>query len=381
MLEPKLRFKKFEDNYKKYKLKEIVDFYKGNTLSKSDIAEKGKTPCILYGELYTKYSEIAYKIFSFTNNCNSNLFYSKKNDVLIPCSGETALDISTSTCVLFDNIAIGGDLNVLRSKNQDGKYLSYLLSHKKRIEIAKYAQGDSIVHLYADKIKNINIYLPNYREQEKVSSFLGLLDKKIELQKRKIGALKIYKKGLLQNLKSNSKDWKEFRIKDLFNITRGQVIPKNSLRDLLDKEYKYPVYSSQTSNYGILGYDKTYDFDGQYLTWTTDGANAGKVFYRNGKFRCTNVCGLLYSSQNVAYINLLTADLLNYETPKYVSYVGNPKLMNNVMSNIKIKLPSLKIQSKISNIFIIFNKKIYIENQKLEKLNNLKKSLLQQMFI
>ena len=381
MLEPKLRFKKFEDNYKKYKLKEIVDFYKGNTLSKSDIAEKGKTPCILYGELYTKYSEIAYKIFSFTNNCNSNLFYSKKNDVLIPCSGETALDISTSTCVLFDNIAIGGDLNVLRSKNQDGKYLSYLLSHKKRIEIAKYAQGDSIVHLYADKIKNINIYLPNYREQEKVSSFLGLLDKKIELQKRKLDALKIYKKGLLQNLKSNSKDWKEFRIKDLFNITRGQVIPKNSLRDLLDKEYKYPVYSSQTSNYGILGYDKTYDFDGQYLTWTTDGANAGKVFYRNGKFRCTNVCGLLYSSQNVAYINLLTADLLNYETPKYVSYVGNPKLMNNVMSNIKIKLPSLKIQSKISNIFIIFNKKIYIENQKLEKLNNLKKSLLQQMFI
>ena len=381
LLGPKLRFKKFEDNYKKYKLKEIVDFYKGNTLSKSDIAEKGKTPCILYGELYTKYPEIAYKIFSFTNNCNSNLFYSKKNDVLIPCSGETALDISTSTCVLFDNIAIGGDLNVLRSKNQDGKYLSYLLSHKKRIEIAKYAQGDSIVHLYADKIKNINIYLPNYREQEKVSSFLSLLDKKIELQKSKIDALKIYKKGLLQNLKSNSKDWKEFRIKDLFNITRGQVIPKNSLRDLSDKEYKYPVYSSQTSNYGILGYDKTYDFDGQYLTWTTDGANAGKVFYRNGKFRCTNVCGLLYSSQNVAYINLLTADLLNYETPKYVSYVGNPKLMNNVMSNIKIKLPSLKIQSKISNIFIIFNKKIYIENQKLEKLNNLKKSLLQQMFI
>ena len=381
MLVPKLRFKGFDDGYIKYKLSEVVDFYKGNILSKSDIIEGGKTPCILYGELYTKYSEIAYKIFSFTNNCNSNLFYSKKNDVLIPCSGETALDISTSTCVLFDNIAIGGDLNVLRSKNQNGKYLSYLLSHKKRTEIAKYAQGDSIVHLYADKIKNINIYLPSYREQEKVSSFLSLLDKKIELQKSKIEALKIYKKGLLQNLKSNSKDWKEFRIKDLFNITRGQVIPKNSLRDLSDKEYKYPVYSSQTSNYGILGYDKTYNFDGQYLTWTTDGANAGKVFYRNGKFRCTNVCGLLYSSQNVAYINLLTADLLNYETPKYVSYVGNPKLMNNVMSNIKIKLPSLKIQSKVSNIFIIFNKKIYIENQKLEKLNNLKKSLLQQMFI
>ena len=78
LLEPKLRFKEFDDGYIKYKLSEVVDFYKGNILSKSDIIEGGKTPCNLYGELYTKYSEITYKIFSFTNNSNSNLFYSKK---------------------------------------------------------------------------------------------------------------------------------------------------------------------------------------------------------------------------------------------------------------------------------------------------------------
>ena len=258
------------------------------------------------------------------------------------------------------------------------KFIYYAFQN---INWKKYDESTGVPSLTANTIENIKYYIPNLKEQQKIANFFTLIDKKINLQTQKVELLERYKKGLLQNLKSNSKDWKEFRIKDLFNITRRQVIPKTSLRDLSDKEYKYPVYSSQTSNYGILGYDKTYDFDGQYLTWTTDGANAGKVFYRNGKFRCTNVCGLLYSSQNVAYINLLTADLLNYETPKYVSYVGNPKLMNNVMSNIKIKLPSLKIQSKISNIFIIFNKKIYIENQKLEKLNNLKKSLLQQMFI
>ena len=96
LLVPKLRFREFDDNYIKHKLSEVVDFYKGNILSKSDIIEGGRTPCILYGELYTKYSEIAYKIFSFTNNSNSNLFYSKENDILIPCSGETALDISGS---------------------------------------------------------------------------------------------------------------------------------------------------------------------------------------------------------------------------------------------------------------------------------------------
>ena len=142
MLAPKLRFKEFKNNYSNYKLKNIVDFYKGNTLAKSDITSDGNIPCILYGELYTKYSEITKQIFSYTNNKSKNLFYSKVNDVLIPCSGETALDISTSTCVLLDDVALGGDLNVLRPKNIDGRYLSYLLSNKKRITIAKYAQGD-----------------------------------------------------------------------------------------------------------------------------------------------------------------------------------------------------------------------------------------------
>ena len=227
----------------------------------------------------------------------------------------------------------------------------------------------------------MNIKIPNIDEQEKIGKTLYLLDKKTELQQRRIEALKIYKKGLIQNLKSTSQNWIEYKIKNLFKIIRGHVIPKNILKVTPDEEYKYPVYSSQTSNYGILGYDKTYDFDGKFLTWTTDGANAGKVFYRNGKFRCTNVCGILYSHKNSPYINLLTADLLNYETPKYVSYVGNPKLMNNVMADIKIKLPSLEIQNKISHIFSVFNNKLFIEENKLKNLNNFKKSLLQQMFI
>ena len=248
-------------------------------------------------------------------------------------------------------------------------------------QIRVLANGFKVYGISKNNIYDLDIKIPSKTEQEKIANFLSLLDKKIELQQKKINALKIYKTGLIQRLKSNSQNWTEYKIENLFVLTRGHVIPKNNLKDIPNKEYKYPVYSSQTSNYGILGYDKTYDFDGKFLTWTTDGANAGKVFYRNGKFRCTNVCGLLYSSDNSSYINLLTADLLNYETPKHVSYVGNPKLMNNVMANIKVKLPSLEIQNKISNIFSIFNNKLLIEHQKLDNLNIMKKSLLQQMFI
>ena len=182
------------------------------------------------------------------------------------------------------------------------------------------------------------------------------------------------------SLRKNSFDWHTVCIKDLFKITRGVVIPKNELIEFKSGEYKYPVYSSQTSNQGVLGYSDTFDFNGKYLTWTTDGANAGKVFYRNGKFRCTNVCGVLYED-NIRFTNELFAELLNYETPKHVSYVGNPKLMNNVMANIKMKIPSDDIQKNISLVINTMNHKMNLENKKLLKLQELKKGLMQSMFV
>lgn len=190
----------------------------------------------------------------------------------------------------------------------------------------------------------------------------------------------LFKKGLILAEKKNDYLWNEYRINEIMNITRGTVIPKNELNNKTDGNYIYPVYSSQTYNDGILGYDNKYDFNGKYLTWTTDGANAGKVFYRNGKFRCTNVCGVLYNENN-SYISELTAELLNLETPKHVSYVGNPKLMNNVMSNIKIKLPNKERENYVANLLLTINKKMQIEITKLNNLNKLKKGLMQNMFV
>ena len=388
LLEPKLRFKKFEDNYKKYKLKEIVDFYKGNTLSKSDIAEKGKTPCILYGELYTKYSEIAYKIFSFTNNCYSNLFYSKKNDVLIPCSGETALDISTSTCVLFDNIAIGGDLNVLRPKNQDGKYLSYLLSHKKRIEIAKYAQGDSIVHLYADKIKNINIYLPNYIEQEKVSDFLSLLDKKIELQKRKVDVLKIYKRGLIIKI-LNSKitlSWDTFKLKDLLNPGSKNRILDTSKYQKINIKLNFNGLCKNTS---LKEMADTRPF---YIRHTNE-IIIGKQNYFNGSIAivspdfdgciCSNaIMSFNAKSDNPKYIYYYISQPDYIKRREFLANgTGQKELSENEFLNFTIHIPSLDTQNRIVKILDSIESKIVLENSKLTYLNSLKTSLLQQMFI
>jgi type I restriction enzyme, S subunit len=99
---------------------------------------------------------------------------------------------------------------------------------------------------------------------------------------------------------------------------------------------EYPVYSSQTVDEGVFGRINTYDYDGEYITWTTDGANAGSIFYRNGKFSLTNVCGLLKiktEDVNTKFLSYMLATV----SKKYVSSgMGNPKLMSNVMANVKV---------------------------------------------
>ena len=140
-------------------------------------------------------------------------------------------------------------------------------------------------------------------------------------------------------------------IGDICDICRGRVMSKDYISE---NKGEYPVYSSQTENNGELGRIATFDFDGEYLSWTTDGANAGTVFYRNGKFSVTNVCGLLKIKND----GLLTKYLyytLNAEAPNHVnSGMGNPKLMSNVMAKITIPIPPMPVQEEIVRILDTF---------------------------
>ena len=137
------------------------------------------------------------------------------------------------------------------------------------------------------------------------------------------------------------------RLGKIFETGRGRVINQEYVQE---NQGEYPLYSSQTYSNGIFGYIDTYDFEGEYLTWTTDGINAGRVFYRNGKFNCTNVCGTAKIKQgNQFEINLkFLPYFLNTITKYYVSVAsGNPKLMNNVFEEVKIPLVSKFTQDKI----------------------------------
>lgn len=157
---------------------------------------------------------------------------------------------------------------------------------------------------------------------------------------------------------------KYIKIEDICKITRGKVISKKTLRDT--KNGKYPVYSSQTENNGELGRLTTYDYDGEYLTWTTDGAKAGTVFYRHGKFNITNVCGLLEITSENINIHYLY-HVLKRIAPDYVSRgMGNPKLMSNVISNIEIPVPPIEIQCEIAKILDQFEELVKELEKELE---------------
>ena len=167
MLVPKLRFKREDGSeypeWNKDKWSCLGDFVGSGTLSKSDLSDNG-IPCILYGELYTKYGEIARTIFSKTNSKTHT--FSKADDVILPKSGETPEDISTSTCIPYDNISLGGDLIVFRHNEKViGSYLSYLISNRAKNAIASIAQGKSVVHINEKFLSNIELPYPEIEEQ------------------------------------------------------------------------------------------------------------------------------------------------------------------------------------------------------------------------
>ncbi|MER5006557.1 restriction endonuclease subunit S [Atlantibacter hermannii] len=148
-------------------------------------------------------------------------------------------------------------------------------------------------------------------------------------------------------------EWKS--LSELASLRRGRVMSKGYFVDNIGE---YPVYSSQTANSGMIGSIDTFDFDGEFVSWTTDGANAGTVFYRTGKFSITNVCGLIKINDNSPLNYKYLFYWLSIEAKSHVySGMGNPKLMSHQVEKIPVPIPcpnnpekSLAIQSEIVRI-------------------------------
>ncbi len=170
--------------------------------------------------------------------------------------------------------------------------------------------------------------------------------------------------------------WLKQSVKDICDLGRGRVI---STQEIELHTGIYPVFSSQSQDKGEMGKIDTYDFEGEYITWTTDGAYAGTVFYRTGKFNCTNVCGTLKAKNRQLSMKFLAYKLSSL-TKNYVSYVGNPKLMNNVMANIELSLPESQAeQTQIATILSTIDRAIEQTEALIAKQQRIKTGLMQDL--
>ena len=355
-------------------MSDIADLYKGTGISKDQLSEEGE-PCILYGELYTKYkSETIKEVISKTSIDNAKLVRSKANDVIIPCSGETAEDIATARCVLKDNILLGGDLNIIRLRGYDGSFISYQLNGKRKYDIAKVAQGVSVVHLYGEHLKGVKTINPCLEEQKKIASLLALLDKRIATQNKIIDKLQSLIKGIAQHcIRELINGWEYVRLSDICKITTGKLDANAQVEN-----GQYPFFTCAEQPFKI----DSYAFNTEALLISGNGANLGYINYYKGKFNAYQRTYVLdHFTVNIQYVKWALKVLLPKRIAIEKSSSNTPYIVLSTLADLKIPIPNNSKQNYIANLMLSFERKLSNQLALRDLYNKQKQYMLRQMFI
>ncbi|MFL1896285.1 restriction endonuclease subunit S [Aquimarina sp. 2-A2] len=415
---PQLRFPVFSNKWVSKKLGDIATFSKGKGISKSDIIEDGKNECIRYGELYTTYNEVINSISSRTNIELADSIISEENDVIIPSSGETQLDIATASCVLKNGVILGGDLNIIKS-NINGVFLSYLLNNSKKKDIAKLAQGNAVVHLYNKQLATLSLKLPTSEEQQKIASFLTDVDDKITKLTKKKDLLEQYKKGIMQKIfnqelrfkpdviarneaisqkEANFPEWEEKKITTFAKTTIGLVT--SMTKHYVHKDIGVPLIRNSDIMGNKIRMEKLIYLDKVF----SETHNNRRLKFNDVVTVHTGDIGIssvidkkLDGCHGFATLNTRIKNIKEV-LPSYLSWYFNSErgiryalsmATGDGRSNYNLKdfnkaivpIPHIKEQTKIANFLSDIDVKIEALNTKIENSKTFKKGLLQQMFV
>ena len=198
-LYPEIRFEGFNEAWEQRKFDEWGDFYYGHSCPKWSVTEDATTPCIRYGELYTKFGAKIDKVYSYTNMPPEKLRFSNGTEVLIPRVGEDPMDYNHCTWLSLKGVAIGEMISVFNT-NQDPLFSATMFNATLQKEFAIRVEGGSVTNLYFDKLRNIDISYPSLQEQKKIAAFFENIDILITLHQRKLDKLNKLKKSLLNNM-------------------------------------------------------------------------------------------------------------------------------------------------------------------------------------
>ncbi len=414
MGKPVIRFKGYEDDWEQRKLGELASFSKGSGYSKSDLKEVG-TPIILYGRLYTKYETVISEVDTFVDEKTGSV-YSKGGEVIVPGSGETAEDISIASVVEKPGILLGGDLNVITlPADIDAAFLAISISNgKPHNDMAKMAQGKSVVHLHNSDLAKIDFSYPSYEEQCKINGYFTSLDHIITLHQRKCEQTKTLKKYMLQNMfpqdgekvpairfEGFTDDWEQRKLLGCIEkITdfRGRT-PKKLGMDWSESGYLALSALNVKDGYIDFSQDVHYGDQALYEKWMNGNElHEGQVLFTT-EAPMGNVAQVpdnkryILSQRTIAFDvkeDIITENFLAtllrspvvFNTLTSLSSGGTAKgVSQKSLAGVDVQIPvDLKEQTLLADYFQSLDHLITLHQRKCEDLQKLKKFMLQNMF-
>ena len=394
---PKLRFKEFTDEWNTVDLSKTFNYFSTNSLSREKLANNGIIKNIHYGDIHKKYGcvvDIDKEVSSYIKDLNYNNIYEKcrNNDLIFADASEDYDGIGKAIEIINVNESIVSGLHTILARDKSkafspmfkGYYFNSPIIHN---QIRVQANGFKVFGISKETINSLNAKIPNKEEQTKIANFLSLLDKKIELQTKKIEDLKLYKKGLLE--KQFNENYQEISLK---NILKER-------KEYSEKGLEYPHVT--LSKDGI--YDKGERYNRDFLVKSNSKeykiTKLNDLCYNPANLKFGVICLNEYGSAIFSPI-YITFEINKIANPLYIKYYTSRNNFINAVRKYEqgtvyermsvspedflkfsIKLPKLATQNKIVKRITNFDKKIDLEEKKLIKLQELKKGLMQSMFV
>ena len=404
MAVPKIRFPGFTEDWEQRKLSGMATFSKGSGYSKADLKTSGK-PIILYGRMYTKYETIIRNVDTFAEE-KAGSVYSESGDVIVPASGETAQDISRASVVANSGILLGGDINIIHPNNElNPGFLALTISNgNQQKKLSMKAQGATIVHLHNEDLKGVDILCPSIDEQTLISEFFERIDNTITLHQRKLESIKLLKKSLLQKMFPKSGEsvpevrfpgftdaWEQRKVSELLE-ERNEQAPESS---------DYPLMAF-IANIGVAPKGERYDRGalvkdaenklykrteiGDFI-YSSNNLETGSIGLNNYGNACISPVYSIFKPTGIADSDFIgrrfiRKDFINSMVKWRQGVVyGQWKIHESDFMKIQVAVPSLEEQRKIGEFLSSLDNLITLHQRKVEALQKLKKSLLQQMFV
>ena len=381
--EPRCFLGSFDLSWEQRKAIDIADYSKGNGYSKGDLTDAG-TPIILYGRLYTKYQFAISEVDTFAVPRNGAV-YSQGNEVIVPASGETAEDIARASAVEKSGVLLGGDLNILRPFDFiNPLFLALAISNgEPQKELAKKAQGKSVVHIHNTDIQEVTIAYPSRTEQDRIVSVFRQLDNLITLHQRKCALLfSPFQSFISMMFTTSTFSWEQRKFEEIAVrssvICSDDTLPRVEYEDIVSGTGRLnkDIYAKQSSKSGIVFhqgdvlYGKLRPYLQNWLLPTFDGLAVGDFWVLQPQNADSSfLYRLIQSRQFDEVANQSTGTKMPRADWKLVS-----KTVFSIPSNISE-------QAAIGTYFTALDSLITLHQRELEKLQNIKKSMLEKMFV